>query len=422
MAVDIEPRLAGYALQLVSEWALYNSEEQADAAIRRMDGELSAADRTAIIEAARKQRAAYVARRDQRAARVARVAEPEGSIFARQRVPFGDLMRRGVPPVRFMPSPTLGERLFYSGSLFLLAGHKKAGKSWIMAVQAADVLAAGGYVVYIDQENGVELFAERMLARGVDPEQADERFVYVPFPSEKPSLEHLRAEFEAIGEEYPGAFVVLDSLRTFMSRYGLSPNADVEVEQFLGPIMAAVKNMPEDRRVTVGIIDHSNRSTREGDEYAAAGSQAKAAAVDAVYFVNRVDKFSETVEGLMKVNAVDDRRGRLDFERFYKVGGQGEGKPFHIASVDADEVGAMGKAQASALELLADHEGEWLTTTRVVESPATAGKAAHLRRALELLAAGHPHVHSRPNPRRRDSTLYTYDPSIEKAAGGLQIG
>lgn len=345
-----------------------------------------------------------------------------GSVFTRQRVKLGERMRRGVPPVHFMPSPTLGERLFYAHSMFLLAGHKKAGKSWCMAVQAADVLAAGGTVVYIDQENGADLFVERMLSLGVDPDRADERFVYVPFPDERPSLDRLRGEIENIAEEFPGAFIVLDSLRTFMSRYGLNPNADVEVEQLLGPIMGAVKNLPDDRRVTVGIIDHSNRSTKEGDEYAAGGSQAKAAAVDAVYFFKREERFSETVEGLVKIIAVDDRRGRLDFDRYYRVGGQGEGGPISFTLVDSDDVGTMGKAQASVLEFLMDHEGERFTPTRVVDSPATTGKAADLRRALELLAAGHPHVHRLPNPKRRDSTLYTFDPSTAKTDGGLEVG
>ena len=51
----------------------------------------------------------------------------EGGLLA-QRVALGSLLRDGVPPPTFLPSPTHGERLFYEGHLFLFAGHKKAGK------------------------------------------------------------------------------------------------------------------------------------------------------------------------------------------------------------------------------------------------------------------------------------------------------
>jgi len=63
---------------------------------------------------------------------------------------------------------------------------------------------------------------------------------------------------------------------------------DVEVEQFLGPIMGAVKGTPVAERPTVAVIDHSNRATRGGDEYVAAGSFAKPAGVDAAYFFEKV--------------------------------------------------------------------------------------------------------------------------------------
>ena len=347
-------------------------------------------------------------------------AKSNGSIFARQRVKLGDLMKQGVPEVEFLPSPTLGDRLFYAFNLFILAGHKKAGKSWCMVVQAADMLRAGRPVVYIDNENGWEVFVERLLSLGVDPDLVDEKFVYVPFPAERPSLDGLRAEVEAVAEEFPGAFIVLDSLRSFMSAYKLSPNADVEVGQFLGPVMGAVKNLPADKRVTVGIIDHSNRATRDGDEYAAAGSFAKAAGVDAVYFFKREERFSETQAGQVKIVTVDDRRGRLDFERFYSVGGQGEGNAIRFTRLDAKDVGAMGRMRSRVFEFLADREGEWLPPTTIISGVPGDDKSA--RRALELVADTERHVHRKENPSRRGAWVYTFDPAYESAPSGLSVG
>lgn len=334
---------------------------------------------------------------------------PAGSMFTRQRKKLGDLMRAGPPPVGFMPSRTLGERMFYAYAVWMLAGHKKAGKSWCMVMQAADMIAAGEPVVYIDNENGWEVFVERLLSLGVDPDKADELLVYVPFPAARPTLDELRREFEAIAAELPGAFVVIDSLRSFMSVYGLNPNADVEVEQFLGPIMGAVKNLPVEDRITVGIIDHSNRKTAEGDEYAAAGSQAKAAGVDAVYFFKKEQRFSATEPGLVKVIAVDDRRGRLDFERYYRIGGQGEDRPLHFEHADANEVGTMGRARQAVSDFLADNEGERYTANAVVGNKAVTGKAEILRAALELEATHATFVHKQPNPKRKESWLYYYD-------------
>lgn len=267
----------------------------------------------------------------------AEAIQPE-SVFANQRHLLGDLMRQGPPPVEFLPSGRLGPDLFYRGHVFSIAGHKKSGKSWCMALLAAAHIEAGRPVVYIDQENGWEVFAERLLLIDIDPDRADELLVYIPFPKVTPLLDHLRLELDAIGELYPGALVIFDSLRTFLARYGLSPNSDVEVEQFLGPIMGAVKEMPPERQITVGIIDHANRQTRDGDEYAAAGSQAKAAGVDVTYACRVIDKFSESGQGAIKLTPVDDRRGKLPEARYYSVGGQGDDAPLHFEHVDRDEL------------------------------------------------------------------------------------
>jgi hypothetical protein len=346
-----------------------------------------------------------------------------GSKFAAQRMTgLAEKLRQGVPPVDFLPSPTMGERMFYKGNLFVVAGHKKSGKTWALLIQSADMLRAGLPVVYIDNENGWEVLVERLLLLGVAPELIEDLLVYVPFPDEIPPTEQLRAEFEAIAEDYPRALVVVDSLRSMMSHYGLNPNADVEVEQFLKPIMGAVKGqLTEADRITVGIIDHSNRATKDGDAFAAGGSQAKAAGVDAVYQYLKEQPYSRHVRGLVKINAVDDRRGYLDHSRYFHVGGQGDGSRLYFASADPDEVGTMGRVRGQVLDFLMDHEGEQFTANAVVNAKSVTGKAEHIRRALDLLAEGMSSVHREQNPRRRDSVVYSFDESREVATGGLDL-
>src|SRR4051812_25227468 len=132
-------------------------------------------------------------------------------------------------------SPTLGGGLFYENSLFTFNGHKKAGKSWAMTLLSNDVMTAGRPVVYIDNENGGRRFARRLAIIGAKAKTVDLRLFYVPFPT-LPDVGALREEFERIADKLPGCLVVLDSLRTFMSKYRLDPNKDVDVEAFLGPI------------------------------------------------------------------------------------------------------------------------------------------------------------------------------------------
>src|SRR5688572_27526332 len=63
--------------------------------------------------------------------RLPRVHKPLGLLP--QRKLLGQLVREGPPPPSFLPSPTLGERLFYEEHLWIISGHKKSGKSWAMA-------------------------------------------------------------------------------------------------------------------------------------------------------------------------------------------------------------------------------------------------------------------------------------------------
>jgi len=282
-----------------------------------------------------------------------------------QRVTLGTLLRDGVPEPTFLPSPSHGERLFYEGHLFLFAGHKKAGKSWSMILQTRDLIAAGRPVVYVDNENGGDIFASRLAAAGgVTPEEVDERLFYVPFPREL-RLDGLREECDSIREQLPGAFVVIDSLRSLMARFGLNPEKNVEVERVFGPLMASVKSGDAEGRITVGVIDHSNRGTRETDAYVASGAAAKAQGVDAVYFFDKIEPFARDVAGAVKLSVKDDRRGLLDFERVYRVGGQGEGQQFRFERASAEDFGANGRILLDVQQHMMDTAGADQTKTAI---------------------------------------------------------
>lgn len=247
----------------------------------------------------------------------------------------------------------------------------------------------------------------------------DEFLHYVEFPRGL-SVEGMADELDAIAEELPEAFVIVDSLRGYMARLSPSgrpqdPNAAQDIESVCSPLMAAAKK----RGLTVGIIDHAKKGATDSDEYSTSGSQAKEAGVDAVYFWTKVEPFNVEHEGLVKIKATSDRDGELDFERYWKIGGQGQGAPVRFKGVDADEVGTMGKLRSAVFDFLADHEGEAHTESAIVK--AVGGNAANSRKAVTLVAAHEARVFKEPNPRRSGSWTYTYDSARTAEATGIDF-
>jgi KaiC/GvpD/RAD55 family RecA-like ATPase len=280
-----------------------------------------------------------------------------------QRVLLGELVRNGIPDATFLESPTLGDRLFYSECSFIISGHKKSGKSWAMLATALDCVRAKRPAVYVDFENGERLFAKRLRLLGADADEIDARLHYVPFPKHL-TLEGLRAELEDIAARLPGAFVVIDSLRAAIARLSppgdpLKVNDQTSIERVCGPIMEVVKR----DGITVGIIDHSTKIGTDQDEYSTSGAAAKEQAVDAVYFWTKVEPYSKRVAGVVKIRATSDRDGELDFDRYYRVGGQDD-EPFCFRSTD--RCALLNERLVDDLrQFAADNEKQPLTKTQI---------------------------------------------------------
>lgn len=341
---------------------------------------------------------------------------PPASTLAGQAIDLSTRMGN-VPEPEFLPSERLGEKLLYEGVSALVAGHKKSGKSLVMTVQAVDLLNVGRHVVYLDQENGEDIFAERLQALRANKTAVAERFHYVPFPK-LPPLDQFRGELERIANQWPDSWVVIDSLRTLMAYYKLDPNKDTDVEQFLGKVMGAVKSA-DCAPLTVMTIDHSNRTTKDGDEFAAAGSFAKPASVDTVYYFEKLERFSVYDEGTVKLRTVDDRRGRLDEVRHYTIGGQGKGNALHFAQADSDEIGAMRRMRAGVETFLVDHAGERFPKSTVAKN--VTGDDAAVYRALELAVAANPRtLHKEPNPKYKGAWLYYAEDSGDSESAATE--
>jgi KaiC/GvpD/RAD55 family RecA-like ATPase len=314
--------------------------------------------------------------------------------------------------VRFLATPTLGVGLFYEGHLAIISGHKKAGKTLATMSVALDVIEAGGVVVYLDFENGDDLIANRLRDMGADAGEIAARFKYIPFPKGL-TLANFRGQLESVAEAHPGATLVVDSLRGLFTRLSmtgktpLSINDPTSIEQVLGPLSEVVKTA----NLTAVVIDHAKKVGTSDDEYATAGSAGKEQVADAVYFLSKVEPFSEAEQGVVALKASSDRLGKLPIAPLhYRVGGQGEGNRFTFERVDAGQVGASGQVRQNVVQYLCDTAPA--AHTQTVLEQAVDGKAATIRDALKTMA-NDPASPVRQVPGDRAGRWkYTYDESI----------
>src|SRR5450759_254467 len=172
-----------------------------------------------------------------------------------QRVKLGEIVRCPFAPYEFLPTKALGEKLSYLPSLFMLSGHKKSGNSWAMAATGLDCIQNGRPVVYLDYENGEKQFSRRLKRLGADPERLDALFYYVPW-AKGLTLANFQDELEDIATSLPGAFVVIDSLRTLLSKLSLPGNPlKVNDEGSIGLVCDPMMDVVKSKDIVIGIID-----------------------------------------------------------------------------------------------------------------------------------------------------------------------
>lgn len=87
------------------------------------------------------------------------------------------LVRDGVPP----PDLLCGD-LLYAGGLHSISGPPDCGKTTIALHWILRHVRAGHRVVFLDEEGGAELVAEKLIALGATPQDA-EMIRYYPFPA-----------------------------------------------------------------------------------------------------------------------------------------------------------------------------------------------------------------------------------------------
>ena len=242
---------------------------------------------------------------------------PEEGVKARpfERVDLGQLMADGVP------EPERVVDWLYAGCVTVIQGEPEAGKSWVASWLAVQVMEAGWSVVYIDEEGGPAMAAERLLALGASPPLVAERMWYYAFEQRRwdaHDLAELDAVIAAAGESGRGlGMAVLDSLPDFLAAAGLSEDSARDVTTFAARVCGRFRQAG----VASVLLDHLTKPG--GDSGAtksryARGSGAKLAKADATLMVETVDTFEVGKSGRVRIGKTKDRRGRLPLPRFGK--------------------------------------------------------------------------------------------------------
>ena len=206
--------------------------------------------------------------------------------------------------------PVLLGDFLYEGGLHSVAGPPDCGKSTLAMFWALRLMREGRTVLFLDEEGGQEIVAEKFLALGADPADL-ERMIYVPFPGRSWTEDDIASLLE-LAEDSSPSLLLVDSSAAFMARAGLDENSASDVTRFwsqvLTPIAREVKS-------AVLVLDHDTKST-EQSRYAR-GSGAKLAAIDVQMKVIIVRPFTRDQGGLLRLMVSKDRRGWM--HRYWKV-------------------------------------------------------------------------------------------------------
>ena len=207
---------------------------------------------------------------------------------------------------------TDGVRVLYPGRIHAINGEPESGKTWLAQFLAAQELAGGHKVLYLDYEDGPAAFASRMAALGVPARIVVTALHYHRI--EAPWSEEARAVL-ATATANGFSLAVIDGVTEAMAACGLDPLGNADVAKWWAMLPKPLTRSG----AAVLIIDHVAKD-REGRGRWALGAQHKLSAVDGAAFAletrapfGRGKRGSSTIfirkdrPGWLRQNALGDR-------------------------------------------------------------------------------------------------------------------
>lgn len=207
---------------------------------------------------------------------------------------------RVVGPVPKLLQRTDGVALLYPAEVHSLAGEPETGKGWIALTAAAQVIADGGHVLYLDCEDAPASIVTRLLALQVPADHIIERFAYVR-PVDPPHAGTLDA---LLGRTYQLA--VIDGLSEAYALLGLDPYSNTDAAEFLAKLCRPIATTG----AAVLLIDHVIKNKESRGRYAL-GAQHKLAGIATAYTTDAIAIPSRKDAGLIKVRVEKDRHGHV---------------------------------------------------------------------------------------------------------------
>lgn len=194
--------------------------------------------------------------------------------------------------------------LFYAGKVNGIAGESGAGKTWTALVVAAQELADGASVLYVDMEDSAAGVVARLLDLGVAPEAVTDLFSYVA-PTERLTVPGWE-ELDALLADVRPSLVVVDSTGEGLALDGANPNADEEVAAWFRRVPRQLAD--HEAAPAVVVLDHVTKSDDGG--LWPIGSQRKRAAINGAQYMQRLVKpFSKERAGAAVLVVAKDRHG-----------------------------------------------------------------------------------------------------------------
>lgn len=239
----------------------------------------------------------------------------------------------------------MADSLLYPGRINALNGEPGGGKTWVALQAAAEVIKAGGHVIFVDLEDHAPSTIARLRALGCDDDDIRERFHYVKpdRPMSPEALEYLEARIVELGV----VLVVIDSVGELMSLQSVKPNDD-------DAVAALYRSIP--RRLAacgpaVLLVDHVPKDNTTSPLYAI-GSQRKRAAVDgASFMVSTVKAFAAGHDGILKLVTAKDRLGNFvtgQAAAVVTVTSSEDGSRIGLDVAEPDVMGATGEVRQTS--------------------------------------------------------------------------
>lgn len=211
----------------------------------------------------------------------------------------GDLFRR-PPTIGIVRN---GGALLYEGAVNGLAGPSGTGKTMFALSVAAEVMAAGGHVLFVDYEDTATSIVLRLINElQVDPEHVRGLFHYVnPSGGASAGVGHA----VDLVRQHAVRLVVVDSVGEALAAESLNPNADEDVARWFQTVPRPLA----EAGAAVLVLDHQTKAADDGTLWPI-GSQRKRAAISGAQYVMTIrEAFSRSKSGAVRVLCAKDRHG-----------------------------------------------------------------------------------------------------------------